>query len=135
MLLQHQPQGKITRNPPVPEGHWDFPKGHIEKGEKTEDAVRREVKEETGLDRVEIILGFKETIRYFVNYKNGTKNLKFVAYFLARTARDGVKISWEHKAYKWLPFAEAYQTITYKTSKDVLKKAHGFLSKGLASGK
>ena len=28
-------------------GHWDFPKGHIEKGETEIETVRREVKEET----------------------------------------------------------------------------------------
>ncbi len=135
LLLQHQPQGKITRNPPILDGHWDFPKGHIEKGEKTEDAVRREVKEEAGLSKIELVPDFKETVRYFVNYKDGIRSLKFVAYFLARTARARVKISWEHKAYKWLPFAEAYETITYKTSKDVLKKAHEFLSKSSPRGK
>ncbi len=127
LLLQHQPQNKITRNPPTPEGHWDFPKGHIEKGEKTEDAVRREVKEEAGLSKVELVPGFKETVRYFVNYKDGAKALKFVAYFLARTAQARVKISWEHNAYQWLLFPEAHRAITYKTSKDVLKKAEEFL--------
>lgn len=135
LLLQHQPQDKITRNPPITEGHWDFPKGHIEKGEKTEDAVKREVKEEAGLSNIELVPGFKETVRYFVNYKNGTKNLKFVAYFLARAASGRVKISWEHKAHKWLPFGAAYQKITYKNSKDVLKKAHEFLAEGLLGSK
>ena len=30
-------------------GHWDYAKGHIEKGEKPADTVLREAKEETGL--------------------------------------------------------------------------------------
>ena len=29
-----------------PEGHWDFPKGNIEKGELPIDTVRREISEE-----------------------------------------------------------------------------------------
>ena len=46
-------------------GHWDFPKGNIEKGEKLEDTVRREVKEETGIENIKFALGFKEAIKYF----------------------------------------------------------------------
>ena len=30
-------------------GHWDFVKGHSEKGESEEETVRREILEETGL--------------------------------------------------------------------------------------
>ena len=46
-------------------GHWDFPKGHIEKDEKEEDTVKREVTEETGIEDIKIIEGFKEWIKYF----------------------------------------------------------------------
>lgn len=31
-------------------GEWHFPGGHLEKGEEPEEAVKREVNEETGLD-------------------------------------------------------------------------------------
>jgi 8-oxo-dGTP pyrophosphatase MutT (NUDIX family) len=42
-----------------PHPYWDFPKGHIEKGEKPEDTARREVKEETGLKNIDIIEDFR----------------------------------------------------------------------------
>ncbi len=45
-------------------GHWDFPKGNIERGEKMEETVKREIKEETGIEDIEFIPGFKETIKY-----------------------------------------------------------------------
>lgn len=118
LLIQHRP----------PYHHWDFPKGHIEKGEKTEEAVRREIKEETGISEIEIISGFKETIRYFVKY-TGEKSLKFVAYFLAKTNEKKVKISSEHEDFIWLGFPEAQERITYATSKKVLEKADEFLEK------
>ncbi|HBT81839.1 hypothetical protein A2757_00190 [Candidatus Giovannonibacteria bacterium RIFCSPHIGHO2_01_FULL_48_47] len=118
LLIKHAP----------PYGHWDFPKGHIEKREKTEEAVRREVEEETGISKIEIIPGFKETIRYFVKY-TGEKALKFVAYFLAKTNEKKVKLSHEHEDFAWLPFEEAYKKITYNTSKKLLKKADEFLEK------
>ena len=46
-------------------GHWEFAKGHIEEGEDYEKTVKREVLEETGLEDIKIIPGFKEHIKYF----------------------------------------------------------------------
>ena len=106
--------------------HWDLPKGHIEKGEKPEEAAQREVKEETGIKDIEFIPGFKETIKYF--YKRDGKNFfKIVVFFLAKTKTKKVKISYEHRGFKWLPHKEALAQLTFKNAKDVLKKADKFL--------
>lgn len=122
LLLHHHPS---TSNQG---GSWGFPKGHIDKGEKTEETVRREVKEETGVSRMKILPGFKETIRYFVGSKE-ERHLKFVAFFLAKTKTRNVKISWEHIGYTWLPYQEAHEKLTYKNEKEILEKADEFLSK------
>ena len=90
--------------------------------------MRREIKEETGISKIEIIPGFKETKRYFVKY-TGEKTLKFVAYFLTKTSDKKVKISWEHQDYAWLPYEKAVKQITYSTSKKLLKEADEFLSR------
>ena len=104
-------------------GHWDFPKGHIEKGESLEETARREVKEETGIEDVEFVKGFKETIKYF--YKRDNKNfVKTVVFFLAKTETKQVKISYEHKGFKWLPYDKALQQITFDNAKKILKKAN-----------
>lgn len=107
-------------------GHWDFPKGNIEKGEKLEDTVKREVKEETGIKSIEIIPGFKESFQYFYKLK-GKTIFKIVTFFLAQTQEKEVEISWEHKGFQWLPYEEALQQITFKNSKEILKKAHNFI--------
>lgn len=125
-LILHYPPMPAGRTVTSADGHWDFPKGEIEKGEKTEEAVRREVVEETGITDIKIIPGFKETIRYFVKYGE-ERQLKFVAFFLAETAQRKVKISWEHLGHTWLPYEEAYKRVTYTNAKNVLKKAHNFL--------
>ena len=107
-------------------GHWDFPKGNIEKGEKLEETVKREVKEETGIEDVKFTPGFKESIKYFYRLK-GKNIFKIVTFFLAETKTKKVKISWEHIGYKWLPHEEALEQLTFKNAKEILKKANHFL--------
>ncbi|MEW5871103.1 MAG: NUDIX hydrolase [Chloroflexota bacterium] len=40
----------VLRNTPPFKGHWCLPGGHIDRFETAADAIRREVREETGLD-------------------------------------------------------------------------------------
>ncbi len=126
LLLHHAKSTRAMR--PVSMGHWSFPKGHLEKGETTEETVRREIKEETGIGHIEFIPDFKETIRYFVNY-NGEKQMKFVAFFLCRTTEKKVTISFEHQGFAWLAYEEAIKQVTYPSDKKVLKQAENFLAK------
>lgn len=107
-------------------GHWDFPKGNIEKGEKLEETVKREVTEETGITEIEFLPDFKRWIKYF--YKIEGKNIfKIVTYLLTETKTKEVKISWDHIGYKWLPFKEALEQLTFNNSKKVLERAHQHL--------
>jgi len=109
-------------------GHWGFPRGLIEEGESLEETARREIKEETGIKDLEFLPGFKETIKFFFKFRE--KNiLKFVTYFLAKTKEEKVRLSYEHKDYVWLPYKRARERLTFKNSKEVLKKAHEYLMK------
>src|SRR5580693_10613141 len=60
---------------------WTFPKGHIEKGEKPEQAALREVEEETGY-RCEIVKPFDRIQYWFKREKQLTK--KTVTWFLMK---------------------------------------------------
>ena len=42
---------------------------------------------------------------------------------------DKVEISFEHIGYAWLDYQYAMEKLTFKNSKDILKKAHDFLRK------
>ncbi|MBI2651695.1 NUDIX domain-containing protein [Candidatus Woesearchaeota archaeon] len=108
------------------EGHWDFPKGHIEAKEKEISAVLREIREETGITKVDILEGFKESITYFFNSNGKTIN-KEVVFYLAKSYISKVKLSFEHIGFIWLPYDKATIKLTYENSRDILKKANDFL--------
>ncbi len=122
-LLLHYPTGARRAEP-----YWDFPKGHIEKGEKLEDTAKREAEEETGLKDIKIIEGFEETIKYFFKFE-GKNILKFVTFYLTETKTKDVKISGEHIGYQWLSYEESLEQLKFQNAKDILKKANDFLSK------
>jgi len=115
-------------------GHWDFPKGNVEKGESELETVKREVLEETGIDKIEIIDGFKERVGYYYRMK-GNLIYKTVNYYLARTDQKEVKLSYEHEDYAWVTVDEALKYIKHKNSVDVLNKAYQYLkNKGGETG-
>ena len=108
------------------QGHWDFPKGHVEAGETPEEAALRELLEETGLT-AEIIPGFRETISYSFGSHNRIK--KDVVFFLGTTNSAEVRLSHEHQGFAWLPFEDALKKVTFENARSLLKKAHIFLNK------
>ncbi|MBD3156509.1 NUDIX domain-containing protein [Candidatus Peregrinibacteria bacterium] len=110
-----------------PEGHWEFPKGHVESDENEKQTALREVQEETGIQKVHFVDGFKETIEYRFTRKATVIN-KVVTFFLARVDAMNISLSHEHKAYKWLPFDEAIKTVTFENARNILKKAKQFLA-------
>ncbi|MFQ5940228.1 MAG: bis(5'-nucleosyl)-tetraphosphatase [Nitrososphaerales archaeon] len=110
-----------------PAGHWDFPKGNIENGETELDTIRREVEEETSIDSIEFINGFRKKIRY--NYKRSGKLVyKEVIFYLAKTNSKNVKLSFEHQGYRWLIYDDAIKLLTFKNAKMILEEANRFLS-------
>jgi bis(5'-nucleosidyl)-tetraphosphatase len=114
-------------------GHWDFVKGNVEPGEDELATIKREAKEETGMDDLNIVPRFREVISYFYR-RGGEMIFKEVVFYLAETKKEDVKISYEHVGFEWLGFDDAYDKITYSNSKNVLKKAHSFLSENVCFG-
>jgi 8-oxo-dGTP diphosphatase len=79
---------------------WDIVGGHLEPGESVDEALRREVEEETGW-RVSIVLGTIGELRYFGN--DGLERLE--TDFLIRVDGDLSRPRLEvgkHTAYKWI---------------------------------
>lgn len=136
LLLHYRPSGRTSDKN---SGHWDFPKGHIEKGETEDETLRREMKEETGIADLKIIPNFKIAIRYFYRAKGNEREerkksgkainvWKKVIFYAAETKTEEIKISHEHIGFEWLDFDAALEKVTYKNAKNILKKADEFLN-------
>jgi bis(5'-nucleosidyl)-tetraphosphatase len=111
-----------------PAGHWDFPKGAVERGETEEQAARREIFEETGLRVEGFIPGLRKEIEYYYRRQDRTAH-KRVIFFLARAGETRVRISHEHSGYEWLNFERAMGRLTFGNARAVLKEANSWLQK------
>ena len=109
-----------------PSKHWDFVKGKMEKGETYHETALRETKEETGINDVEFLDGFKEEIEYYFRAENQDIHKK-VIFFLGKTNTTEIILSHEHLDFIWLYFDNALKKITYKNAKNLLRKSKKFL--------
>src|SRR3989338_1041781 len=108
-------------------GHWDFPKGKIESGEKDLETVKREIQEETCIKDIEVLKEFKEKIHYYYKFE-GELITKTVVFYLAKTDTEKINLSFEHIGFIWLPYEKAIEKLTYKNAKEILKKVNDFLT-------
>jgi bis(5'-nucleosidyl)-tetraphosphatase len=107
-------------------GHWEFPKGNIEDGEDEVQAACREIFEETGIQNVHFLEGFRKNIQYY--YRRGDILIrKEVIFYLAITNTKEIALSNEHIGYAWKDYMEAMNQLTYKSAKDLLKEVKMFL--------
>ena len=86
-------------------GRYVVPGGHIELGERMEDALLREVKEETGLDVYDVeFLCYQE----FIYGDAFWKRRHFIFFdFACRSDSTGVTLNHEAQSYVWVPVEEA----------------------------
>ena len=89
-------------------GNWGFPKGHLEDGERPEEAALREVREETCLE-IEIVKPIK-IFHLYRGDKTAQNELVGIIYWCT-TQSDRITLSPEHDAYRWLPPYEALDMV------------------------
>ena len=110
-------------------GYWNFAKGKLEHGEQSYQAAFREVAEETGIQPKTIRLekNFKMTDKYAYQ-REGQKYFKIVIFFLAQAEKSEVRLSYEHEGYGWFLHKDAQRLLKHHNSKEILRKAHQYLS-------
>jgi nucleoside triphosphatase len=102
---------------------WTVFGGHVELGEKMEEAVKREVKEETGLDvEVESQLYFSESI--FSKEFHNKRHFVFLDYVCRYNGEGKVKVNEEFKKdeYKWVSIDEARKIDLAVGTKQIIEK-------------
>jgi 8-oxo-dGTP pyrophosphatase MutT (NUDIX family) len=112
---------------------WEFPKGGIEKGDNMieEHTVRRELKEETGLDKIRIMgklnhqIKYKYPPEYADKYKH-TESSQSV--FLVKSFTEDVNLPTaagvaEHDKFRWVSPDDARKLLTHDQQKKALDSA------------
>ena len=77
-------------------GIWEFPGGVVEFGEDLHTALRREIKEEAGLEDIHI-----EKLLYAVTFLLSPSKQTIGLMYLCHTGNDAVHISEEHVEFIW----------------------------------
>jgi putative (di)nucleoside polyphosphate hydrolase len=107
-------------------GMWDFPGGGIDEGESIEQAIKREILEELGISKIDLIHIGKTTNKYdwpekeIEKHFNKTGILRkgqeqnFVVFkYLA--IENNINLQEEELLnYKWIPFSELKQNMSYQ---------------------
>ena len=106
-----------------PQGHWSFPKGHVEAGDSDHHSTaQRELTEETGISEVKIDQSWCEKTEYSF-MKKGRETPKQVFWYIAETDEIDVSLSHEHSNYLWLQTEEAIEQVTFDQEKELLQSA------------
>jgi 8-oxo-dGTP pyrophosphatase MutT (NUDIX family) len=116
-----------------PYGHWGFPKGHLERGERSETAAIREVMEETGLRQVSS-LGSIAAIEWKFRFRDKLIQ-KHCEFFLMESPSGETRPQKSEgiTECRWVSPEDAHTMIDYENARSVLTRAQSMLSARVAA--
>ncbi len=101
---------------------WEFVKGGIDGAEKPEEAVFREIEEETGLQNVKMVAALPEKISWTA------KDTKYIytPFILRASMSEEISLEQEiieHDGFRWVPQQEAENMLTHEDNKKIFREA------------
>ena len=111
---------------------WECPKGGVNPKEKMQDAVKRELKEETGQFSLNIQShNFSGKYLYKKEFQDRGKIIgqTFSLYSTEIKNSEIVLDGREHSDYLWLSYSEAHKKLTYQNQKKCLEIVNEILKK------
>jgi 8-oxo-dGTP pyrophosphatase MutT (NUDIX family) len=111
------------------DNRWQLPKGLVDKGESTEDAAIREVREEAGIETDLVERLDKVEYWYFLNEDGErVRYHKFVYFYLLRyKAGDVSNHDHEVNEARWFNIDEAIKVLAFDSEKNIVEKARAKL--------
>jgi 8-oxo-dGTP pyrophosphatase MutT (NUDIX family) len=91
------PRGRVLLVHDGADGVWELPGGRLDAGERPHAGLRREVREETGIESVEVVCPVHTDA-----WENSAGEGRFAVAFRCDAAETGVALSDEHDDFRWL---------------------------------
>jgi 8-oxo-dGTP diphosphatase len=101
---------------------WDIPGGKLKFGENPVNGLKREVKEETGLE-VEVI----KPLDVWTFFKNNKKTQVIGITFFTKVVSGKVRLGKEHTDFKWIPPEEIDKYSIHEGIKKLVKNFRSIL--------
>ena len=114
----------LLKRLPERNGFWQPVTGGMEEGETREEALYREVMEETGVKNIVAVI---EGLYYF-EFSDPTPNQEYVYGVEVSPSEEIVLNGREHSEYRWCSFQHALQLLHWKENKAALRKLNITLS-------
>lgn len=100
---------------------WGMPKGWIDKGESSQMAAIREVKEEGGVEAK--IVGKLDNLKVFFKDEKGELVMKTITYYLMEWDKDcPEEMDDETEEVRWVTLKQGLEMLAYANEKKLLEK-------------
>jgi 8-oxo-dGTP pyrophosphatase MutT (NUDIX family) len=113
----------LLKRLPDRNGFWQPVTGCLEEGETRTEALRREIKEETGIKNlIRVIEGI-----YYFEFSDPNLNQEYVYGVEVSSTEEVTLDGKEHSEYRWCRIKDALQLLSWKENKEALEKLNTIL--------